>query len=151
MVFSCNPSIPSCIIEIVLRVGSSQEISTSTHCPLDCLLRGLLYTSRYVQKPVTLSRHPVRKRQGPSLKTPSLNPTDTTAASDASLVYPPRPRHPHSPKNCYSKLSRASFHFWGISLQILLTMFLRHIYHIYRLNVGSNLCSYSTIPLGNLV
>ena len=77
MVFSCNPSIPSCIIEIVLRVGSSQEISTSTHCPLDCLLRGLLYTSRYVQKPVTLSRHPVRKRQGPSLKTPSLNPTDT--------------------------------------------------------------------------
>lgn len=39
----------------------------------------------------------------------------------------------------------------GISLLILLTTFLRHIYLIYHLNVDSNFCSHSTIPLENIV
>jgi len=78
MDFGHNPSIPSCIIEIVLQVESSQEISTLPRCRLGYLLRGLLYTGWYAQKPETLSRHCVRKRQGPSLKTLSLNPTDTS-------------------------------------------------------------------------
>jgi hypothetical protein len=152
MVFSCNPSVPSCIVQIVLQVESSQEISTSTCCRLGCLLRGVSYTSRYVQKPATLSRHHVRKRQGPSLKTPSLNPTDTSGCQRCIPRSSAETLAPSFPQKLLPQTLSCVCPFLGYFPANLLTTFLPHLYLIYRLNVDSNLCSYSTIiPPGNLV
>ena len=98
MTFSCNPSIASCKIGIVLWGKIVRNFRHQTCCPFGCLLRGLLYTCWYVQKPEALSRHRVRKRQGPSLKTPSLNPTDTSGCqrciprSSAATLAPSSPQ-----------------------------------------------------------
>lgn len=120
-------------------------------CLLVCLPRAVLYAGWYFQKQETLSRHRVRKRQGPSLKTQSLNPTVPSGCQRCTPRSPATTLAPSSLQKLLLLILLCVFSFFGISQPILLTIFLCHLYLVYCLNIARNLYSCSTFRLINLV
>jgi len=78
MIFSHSPSIPRCITCGSRAVRKFRHEVGTRVAYLFVFLGSFYMLVGIFKKPRSLSRHRVRKRQGPSLKTPSLNLTVTS-------------------------------------------------------------------------